>query len=186
MFKILKEYFSINLNDYDNIGINLEINKVIFGAFVALIIGVIFLNIYRGNIKIVVTQLTRHNAKCEDEAKTLAEIGLGKNRIVKWLLSQENLLTKIVGRKGERKFEYEEYKALSKKERAEAEKFDINAAEFYIRDEQKDLATRAIENYGTSVQRTAVTCLLIAIISICVIICMPEILEIINNLLRQT
>ena len=185
MFKILKECFSINLNDYDNIGVNLEINKVVFGTFIALIVGVIFLNVYRGNIKLVVTQLTRHNAKCEDGAKTLSDIGLNNNKIIKWLLSKENFLTKIVGRKGEKKFEYEEYKALSNKERIEAEKFDIDEAEFYIREEQSDLAAGVMEKYGTSVQNTVMTCLLIAIVSICIIVCMPEILEIVNNLLRS-
>ena len=186
MFKILKECFSINLNDYDNIGINLEINKVIFGAVVALIIGVIFLDLYRTNIKLMVTQLTRHNAKNEDDAKTLSAIGLNNNKIIKWLLTKENFLTKIVKRKGEKKFGYEEYKALSKKERIAAEKFDMETAEFYIKEDKSDLAAGVMEKYGASVQSTAMTCILIVIISICVIACMPEILEIINNLLRHS
>jgi hypothetical protein len=185
MFKVLKECFSSNLNDYDNIGINREINKVILGAVIALIVGVIFLNVYRGNIKLVVTQLTRHKSKSEEDAKTLTELGLDNNRITKWMLSRENLLTKIVGRKGEKKYGYEEYKALTKKERIEAEKFDINTAEFYIREEQRDLAKGAMERYGTSIMHTTMTCVFIAIISVCVIASMPEILDIINNLLRS-
>ena len=186
MFKIFKEWFSVNLNDYDNIGVNLEINKVIFGAVIALIIGVIFLDLYRANIKLMVTQLTRHNAKNEDDAKTLFSIGLNNNKIIRWLLTKENFLTKIVGRKGEKKFEYEEYKTLSNKERIEAEKFDIETAEFYIREDKSDLAAGVMEKYGASVQSTVMTCVLIAIVSICIIACMPETLEMINNLLRRS
>lgn len=186
MFKIFKEWFSVNLNDYDNIGVNLEINKVIFGAVIALIIGVIFLDLYRANIKLMVTQLTRHNAKNEDDAKTLSSIGLNNNKIIRWLLTKENFLTKIVGRKGEKKFEYEEYKTLSNKERIEAGKFDIETAEFYIREDKSDLAAGVMEKYGASVQSTVMTCVLIAIVSICIIACMPEMLEMINNLLRRS
>ena len=186
MFKIFKEWFSVNLNDYDNIGVNLEINKVIFGAVIALIIGVIVLDLYRANIKLMVTQLTRHNAKNEDYAKTLSSIGLNNNKIIRWLLTKENFLTKIVGRKGEKKFEYEEYKTLSNKERIEAEKFDIETAEFYIREDKSDLAAGVMEKYGASVQSTVMTCVLIAIVSICIIACMPEMLEMINNLLRRS
>ena len=185
MYKVLKECFSINLNDYDNIGINLEINKVILGAFIALIVGVVFLNLYRGSIKLVLMQLTRHGAKNEEDAKTLSEIGLNNNKVVRWMLKRENLLTKIVGRKGEKKYEYEEYKALSNKERVEIEKFDIDTAEFYIKEEQSTLAAGAMERYGTSVQRTVMTCVFIALVSICVIACMPEILDVVNDLLRN-
>ena len=185
MFKVLKDCFSINLNDYDNFYVDLEINKVILGAFIALIIGVILFNLYRGTIKIVVSQLVRHNAKCEEEAKTLSEIGLDKSKMVRWMLSGENLLTKIVGRKGEKKYEYEEYKALSKEERRDAEKFDMDTAEFYIREDKSTLASGVVERYGTSVQRTVVACVFIAIIGMCVIACMPEILEVIDNLLKN-
>ena len=183
MFEVLKKCFSINLNDYEKINVKLEINKVVLGTLIALIIGVIFFNLYRGTIKLVVAQLVRHNAKNEDNAKTLSEIDLDKNKAVRWMLSGENLLTKIVGRRGEKRYEYEEYKALSKKERQEAEKFDIDAAEFYVRDEQSSLASTVVEGYGTSVMRTVVACVFIAIVGICIIACMPEILELINNLL---
>ena len=50
MFEVLKKCFAINLNDYENINFNLEINKVIFGAFCALMVGVVILSIYRGTI----------------------------------------------------------------------------------------------------------------------------------------
>lgn len=185
MFEVLKECFSVNLKDYDKLAINLEINKVILVAFIAFILGDILFNLYRSSIKLTVTQLARHNAKSEDNAKTISEIGLAKNRIVKWMLSRENLLTKIVGRKGEKKYGYEEYKSLSNKERKEICKFDIDTAEFYIREEKSDLAVGIMEKYSTSVKRTIAECVFIAMICVCVIACMPGLLELINNLLRN-
>ena len=185
MFKVLKECFSINLNEYDNFNVNLEINKVVFGAFIALIIGVVFLNLYRNTIKLVVMQLIRHNARNEENAKMISELGIDKNKLVRWMLSGENLLTKIVGREGEKRYTYEEYKVLSKKERKEAENFNVDEASFFVREEYSDLANNVVERYGTSVQRTVATCVFIAIIGICIIVCMPEILDLINNLIKN-
>ena len=43
MFKFLRECFAINLNDYENINFSLEINKVVLGVSIAIIIGIILL-----------------------------------------------------------------------------------------------------------------------------------------------
>ncbi len=185
MFEVLKKCFSINLNDYENINFSLEINKVVLGAFVALIIGVIFLNIYRGNIRLVVMQLTRHGAVGEENAKTLSEIGLGGSGIVKSLLSRDGVLTKVVSRVGDAGIDYDEYMAMSKEEREKREKIDFSSAEFYINEEKAGRAASITEKYATSVLRTAASCVFIAIICICVIVCMPEILNIVNNLLSK-
>ena len=185
MFEILKKCFSINLNDYEYINVDLEINKVVFGTFVALIISIIVFNLYRGNIKRVVSQLARHGAKSEDKAKTLAELGLDKSRAIKKLLSGENMLTKVVGRVGESVYGYDEYMALTKEEKKESDEFDVSEARFYIREEQADRAANIIEKYNTSAQRTAVACVFAAIVGVCLILSMPGILNVINNLLQN-
>ena len=41
------------------------------------------------------------------------------------------------------------------------------------------------ERYVTSVPRTIVSCVFVAIICVCVIACMPEILRLINDLLKN-
>ena len=183
MFEVLKKCFAINLNDYENINFSLEINKVILGAFIAMVIGVIMLDIYRGSTRTVIMQLTRHEAKTVEDAKTLNEIGLGNSRIVKKLLSGHNILTGVVARVGEVKYGYEEYKALSKEEKKESEKIDFASARFYIREESADRASQITERYVTSVPRTVASCTFVAILCICVIACMPEILSLINGLL---
>ena len=184
MLGVIEKHFSINLNDYDAIGFNLEINKVVLGTFVALILGVIFLNAYRGNIRIMVMQLTRHNAKSEDSAKTLKELGLHNSKYLKRLLSSDNEMTRIVGRVGEVKYTYEEYKALSKKEKRSRVSIDFDEAKFYLREVETDRIAKVIDKYNVSLMRTVATCVFFAIFCGCIIACMPELLNIINNMLK--
>ena len=185
MFEVLKKCFAINLNDYENINFNLEINKVIFGAFCALMVGVVILSIYRGTIRAVMMQLIRHETYSEEDAKTLKELGLGESRTVKRLLSGDNILTKTVVRVGKKKYSYEEYMALSKEERLKNESVDFSTAKFYINEDNKDRAASIVEKYVTSVPRTVVSCVFVAIICVCIMACMPEILNGINNLLQK-
>ena len=183
MLGILKKCFSLNLNEYDNININLEINVVVFFAFFALAIGVVFLNLYRGNIRLCVSQLLRHEAVGKESAKTLASLKLADSKIVKFLLCGDTLLTKIVARSGEKTYTYEEYKALSNKDRKE--KIDFEIETFYIREDKLYQAKGMIDKYATSVMRTVFTCVFIGLICICIMACMPGILNVINNLLER-
>ena len=185
MFEVLKKCFAINLNDYENINFDLEINKVILGAFCALMVGIVLLSIYRGTVRTVLMQLIRHGASAEENAKTLEELGLEKSRAVKQFLSGDNILTKMVSRVGEKKYSYKEYTELSKEEMRKTDKVDFSSARFYIKEEMKDRANVFVEKYVTSIPRTAASCVFVAIICICIIACMPEILNGINNLLKN-
>lgn len=183
MFEVLRECFAINLNDYENINFSLEINKVVLGVSIALVLGIIFLSLYRGNIRLVVMQLTRHGAQSEESAKKLSELGLEKSVFVKYLLSGNNALTKVVARVGEKKYSYEDYVALSKEERKESEKINFENAAFYIKEEEKNLVMTIMEKYSASVTRTALASVFVVIICVCVIACMPGILNVINKTL---
>ena len=185
MLDILKKHFSVNLNDYSNINVDLEINKVVLGAFIALIAGVIVLNVYRGNIRLVIMQLMRHNAKDEESAKTLCELGLDKSHAVKKALSKRNVLTRTVTMVGAVEYDYETYKGMSKEARAESEKIDFDSARFYLDPEETYRAEFIIERYNTSIIRTAVICLFFAILCVCTIACMPGILNVVNSLLEK-
>lgn len=185
MLDIFKKCFSVNLNDYENIGINLEINTVVLGAFIAVIVGVVFLNMYRGSIRYTVMQLTRHSAFSEDTAKTLKEIGLYDSRIIKKLLSGHNMLTRVVARVGAVKYDYETYVKMSDEERKEAEKIDFDFARFYIKEEEINRAGFIRERYKTSPVRTLVSCLFVAILCGCIIACMPGILNVINEIIGK-
>lgn len=183
MLEGLKKCFDINLNDYENINFSLEINKAVLGAFVAIIVGVIFLNAYRGSMRFMIMQLTRHSATSEENAKTLKELGLSDSRMLKRILSSDNLLTKTVERVGAVKYDYETYKKMSDKERKNAEKIDFDVAKFYIKEDETSRAAFILERYVTSITRTLVSCLFVAIICGCIIACMPGILNVVNELL---
>lgn len=183
MSEALKNAFKINLSDYENISFDLEINKVILGASIALIIGIILFNTYRSKIRLVVMQLVRHEAYSVESAKTLTELRIDKTFILKYLFSGNNILTKIVARVGEKSYTYEEYVALSKEKREKAELIDFESEEFYIRDDKKDFALSVIDKYNTSLTKTILAIVFVMIMCVCVISCMPGILNVINNLL---
>ena len=185
MIENLKKCFAINLSDYDNINFSLEINKVVLGTCIALIVGIIVLNLTRSNMRLMITQLTRHKATGEESAKTLRELGLADSRIVKRLLSGNNTLSKTVARVGEVKYDYETYKAMDKKARAEAEKIDFESARFYIKESEVTRASFISERYTSTVTGTVLASALVAILGICVIISMPGILDAINELLES-
>ena len=183
MLGVLKNYFKINLSDYENIGISLEINKAVLVAFVALIVGIVLLNRSRGVTRLVVMQLTRHGATSEDKAKTISELGLAESRAVKKLLSGRNVLTRTVARCNATEYDYETYRKMDKKARDEAEKIDFATARFYIREEGATRAAFIVERYTVTLTRTVATCVLVAIIGGCVFACMPSILSILNELI---
>lgn len=185
MIEVLKRYFEINLNDYDNIGVSLEINKAIAIASIAFMVAVILFCLHRGAIRLVIMQLTRHGATSPEEAKTLKELGLDKRRFVKRILSGDNILTKTVARVGKKQYDYDEYLALSKKEKREIDKIDFEKEAFYIREEKRDLVSNIIDKYVTSIPRIIALCVFVSLISMSIIICMPDILSILDNILKS-
>ena len=181
----LKKCYEINLNDYENINVNLQINKVLLLAFLVFAVVAVLLDVYRMNTRSMVLQLIRHGAKTPDEAKTLEELGLQNNRVVKYLLSSSSLLSKTVTRIGEKKCTYEEYSALSKEEKETLGKIDFDTEKFYINEESLNRAMHISERYDATPLKTVMTCILLLVIYVCVAAAMPETLRLLNNLLKN-
>lgn len=185
MLQLVKECFSVNLNDYESFGVDFEINKAIAIGFFILCIGAVALNIYRGNIRLMVNQLVRHGAYGEDNAKSLKELGLDKHKIIRYMLKRDNLLTGVVSVKGKQEYTYEEYLALKKEKKLKEEPLDVDLAQFYICEEKKDRCEHILDRYVTSPTRTLVSVLFIVIMCVCIISSMPEILGMLDNLLGR-
>ena len=83
MLSDVKEYLSVNLNDYKNIGINFEINKFILFCAIALCVVAFYVNYKRSLMVNTVKQLLRKNAIDEESAKTLVELKLDSSRGIK-------------------------------------------------------------------------------------------------------
>lgn len=185
-FENLRRCLGINLNDYENIGVNLEINKVVLAAFVVFGVMMVVLSIYRKNMRDIVMQLMRHEAYSEDSACTLEELKLNENRVVTYMLTHSDMLKKIVERVGKPQYTYEEYKALSKEERAESERIDFATAKFYITEAQLDRARHVKEKYVVDKTRLIIACVFLFVVYIALAAAMPEILNVINNLLKKS
>lgn len=185
MLEFFKKIFSVNLNEYSYININLEINKVVLAATAAFIIGIVIMSNYRRNVRTVALQLTRHGAESEETSKTLAELGLGSNKAIIKLLSPGAMLTKFVARVGEVTNNYEDYVTMSKEEKKNLEKIDYNEARFYIREEHRAKIEDFVGKYDVSIQSIVVSCVLVGVIGISVILAMPEILNTINSIIKS-
>ena len=117
--------------------------------------GVVFLNVFKG-LRLVIVQLVCHGAKSEENAETLSKLGLGDLRVIKWVLSKDNVLTKTVALVSAVKYDYETYAKMDKRHTEVEKKFTV--VELYVK---KDVATRAAfitERYVVSVVRTAMAC----------------------------
>ncbi len=195
--KYIEDYLSINLADYENIGMDFEISKFLLVVLIGLCISFFVIDWHRGYMLLTVKKLFRHEALDEDSAKTLGELGLDGSFSVKWALSQETRLAKIVKRVGAKEYTYEEYIEIQKQNKqrkkekaqnggkdvasADDEKLDFKTARFYVNPQRMSEARDIEQNYSSSVIKTAVFCFMFVIIFVCITLIMPELLSFINS-----
>lgn len=182
LLEFYQEYFLINLKDYPNIGLDIEINKLLLCFLIGLIVATVVVN-YRnsGNI-LLIKRLIRFESISEDSAKTLDELKIN-SFIVRHTLSSNGRLKKIVKRVGEKDLTYEEYSAMIKQKGYKEEKIDFENAKFFIREESLNEATRLSETTTTSPLNTVLFCVLLVAIYVFVMFLMPSILNLINSFL---
>lgn len=184
MREFIDRYFNINLKDYSNIGIDLNISLVLLFFFVGLCAAAMVVNHHRSYMATAVKQLIRHGADGEANAKTIGELGLGQIRSIRRALSRDGQLTKKVKRVGEERLTYEEYVALKKaKKLPKAEKIDFDTARFYISPDQKERAKSFYENNSSSVLKAILLCVLIMAVYFCLMLIMPGALKLLNGIL---
>lgn len=186
--KYIEDYLSVNLADYENIGIDLEISKLLLLVLVGLCISFFVIDWHRGYMLLAMKKLFRHEALDEASAKTLEELGLSRSRSVKWALTHETRLSKIVKWVGKPEYTYEEYVELMKqkrknREKEETERPDLATAKFYICTERLDEAREIEQNYSSSVVKTALFSLMFVIIFVGITLIMPELLSFINSII---
>ena len=176
------EIFNINLQDYENIGINFPINKVLFIITVTLCVACILMDIQRKYTKDLVRQLVRHEATSLDTAKTLEELGLKDSIFIKWQLkSDTSFIRRLVKRVGQTEYTYEEYVELQKKKKLPKEEIDFATAKFYLNENEELRKKHILERYNPSILRTLMWCVLMLAVYICIALLVPEILSLINN-----
>ena len=175
------EIFNINLNDYENLGINFPINKVLFAITVTICAACIFIELERKSTKDLIKGLTRHKAFSEESAKTLEELGLSGFFVKMILKSDTSFLKKLVKRVGAPEYTYEEYLALQKGKKLPKDNIDFTTARFYLDSAQENRRNHIMDNYNPSILHTVLLCVLMLVIYICVALLVPEILSLLNN-----
>ncbi len=182
LYEFYNKYLSINLNDYSNIGIDLEISKILFCFLVGLIIVTVIINYRRASMILIIKKLLRHEVLSEDKAKTLSELD-ADNFGTRLSLRSDKRLLQVVKRAGEKQYTYEEYSALIKSKDFKEEKINFDEAKFYLNESTLDDAKKIVDVPAPSVVNTILFCVLLVAIYICIILIIPELLNLINNLI---
>jgi len=184
-------YLCLNLKDFPNLKVDFEINKFLTIILFGIIAAIIMINYTRSAIYLTASKMIRHEAIGEENAKTLAELGLDNGRI-KRCISTTSQLKAVISRVGEEKISYEEYIAREKerkKTRSKApiiEKIDFATAKFYIKRDGVGAARELGFKSRSILLNTVLFCVLSVIIFVCLIFLMPEILRFLNNILSST
>ena len=182
MLDDIKEYLSVNLNDYENININFEVNKFILFCAIALCFVAFYINYKRSLMVNIVKQLLRKNAIDEESAKTLVELKLDSSRGIKKAIFTSSQFRRLISIVGESRPTYEEYVA-AQKEKKKIDSPDPSAVRIYIKAESLDRAKHIYNTYNVSILNTLLACVLIIAFSVCLVLVMPEILTVINDAL---
>lgn len=104
------KYIELNFKDYPNLGFDFEINKVLFFVFVALILASVFASYIQSTLALMVRKLLRTSSLGEANARSLPDLGLDKNRVLKFALTRATgSATLIIKEAGKTAPTYEEY-----------------------------------------------------------------------------
>ena len=201
------ELILLNAKDYLGTTINVYINVILIAIATALSIACFFINYHKSYTVIAIKQLLRHGATSEEKAVTLSALRLQDLRGLKFALNRGGQLTRIISRVGVTKQTYEEYlaavndskhaakdKTLSKAERRKAkrlvkkplsEKIDFSVAKFYIPEENLKRAEMLKDKENPTILRTALICVFIFAICVCLMLLMPEILRLTAKLINE-
>lgn len=184
IYKFYKDYFFINLKDYPNIGIDLEITKILFCLLIGIIIATAILNYRRASTIKVIKRLLRYDATNEENAKTSKELGINEKSL-SFILSNNSRLNRLISKVGQKEYTYEEYSKEIKKRGYKEEKTDYKTARLYIREDAIEEAKFLSEASAPTLLSTVLFCVMMVAIFFCIILLLPEILILFNNILEK-
>ncbi len=176
---------TLNLNSFENIGINFYINIFLFFVAIVFCLFALYIEQTRGIIQLFISQLKRHKATAPEDAKTLKSLGLDSKWMLKRIIKNNRMLSRIVGRTEQKQYTPEEYMLLKRADRKNAEKIDFNTEKFYILPESSSRADDIYANYGFSLGRFVVFCIFIMIIYVVIAVLSPEIIRAIDNAIGE-
>ncbi len=196
------EYLCLTLEDYPNIGIDIQINKILILLFLGLCVACLVISYNQSNVSLLLKKMIRAEAYGENNAKTMSELGLDKNKAVSTLiLKGSGAISKIISVVGVKKQTYEEHlkaenikkkaKRLSPEEKKnlldsiKTPEIDLTQAKFYINEDKKAYAEHTFLTNNGSLIKTVLCCVLILTFGFALILAMPSLLSAVNSMLAS-
>ena len=176
-------FISVDLSDYKNIGIKLDIGILILFLFAAFVVVTAFMSYRRYQLINVLTKLIRHDAIGEENAKNLTSFGVKAQTVVA-VMKSGGQYTRIFGVKGKKAYTYEEYSALIRQKGFKEEKTDYKTAEIYIKPESMPLVKRLQNSPPPTLVSTVIYCVIIVAVYLVLAYFLPDIVSYINDTLK--
>lgn len=199
LWEAIKELFSVEYGDYDNLGVSeltLErIRLVIIALYIGIIVG-IYLAVFNKKVYSGLTRsLIAESAFSPESAKTLEEVGYLKNPAVTYAIRRGNVykgVLRCVGKDEfdcelERKRELFRAKASAGVAGAEdsfretAYKYDFTKDRFYIPEDRVYAAEEKFRTKGTSPVLAVILTLIIVAAMILTLKLLPDMIMLLNN-----
>ena len=174
--KYIKQLFFLNLYDYEHIKFRFPIGMIVTFMAVVLCLGAFYITYRRRYTYALYGQLIRHSAISPDSAKTLKELHLLDYKAVKRALSRSGQLSFAVKRVNEEKPTYEE----ARKRGFKYKKIDFETERFYINPDAANIVRKAEGAPTPAWWKPALASLAILIVFSIILICLPDLLEVID------
>lgn len=195
----LNEWFSPEMGEYEYIGISgTTLRNMIFGLLIGFFLACCITVFDRRVLGDFVRHVLQNECLSKDRAKTLAELGYLKNTFIRGSLKSGVTLRRVV-----KCVEEEEFLEAARKRRAELEaafaaegkkppkqkpeafKIDVSVMHFYIPEEMKYMAEVKFEKKGANWVTLLIALLLFIAIAALVIFLLPDLLQMLDNMLGQ-
>ena len=182
MRDFVNTYLNLNLKDYRNIAIDLEITKLLGLLFIGVMIAAVLVNLFKQKSSLVIKSLLRYECTSEEKAKTLTELHISSRIAEHIVFSDTGRLRKIIKRVGEVEYSYDEFVKMQK-EKKKPERPDTKATRLYIPKERLDEAKRIFDKGAPTVLDSVLICVLLAALFVCFVFLMPTLVSFLNSML---
>lgn len=192
-----ERYFSVQTGNYEHISLGtgslITLQTVVLGLFIGIVIAAAFASFDKNTLGAFVRKLVYEECLWPEKAKTLAELGFGRNGAVRSSLrSSSGVLSRVVHCVEKEKHEAdmaaarEAYAAKvgsAEGFAGEPFKLDLNTAHFYIPDEEHYAAEVRFEQKGSG-WRAFLLVLVVAIVG-AALVCwlLPDMLQLLDNMI---
>ena len=151
----------LNLRDFENIGVDFYINIFFFFAALAIMLVAFFFDYSRGVTYVTVKQLVRHGALSKETSVSLSDIGLDKNVAVRFFLSRDSELSKLVSRLSAPTLDYCTYIKMKSSEKRKLLTLDFEKERFFLSGDRNDRVNKVMSVYSFSLTRFILFCVFV-------------------------